>query len=95
MEVGRVGDLKIREGSIEPPAWSAISCLDGRTKNLSKKERLRLTVPPVGRQSAAWLARPRKNGLTRDGLLMEVARDPAGAGFSTSQSETCIVPNHF
>jgi len=42
MEVGRVGDLKIREGSIEPPAWSAISCLDGRTKNLSKKERRKI-----------------------------------------------------
>jgi len=27
--------------------------------------------------------------------LVRVPRDPAGAGFSTSQSETCIVPNHF
>ena len=34
-------------------------------------------MPPVGRQSDVRLTRP-KNGLTRAGLLMEVADDPLG-----------------
>jgi hypothetical protein len=34
-----------------------------------------LDVPPVGRQSAVEIARPKK-GLTRAGLLMEAARNP-------------------
>jgi hypothetical protein len=38
----------------------------------------RLTMPPVGRQSAVRLARPKK-WLDTAGLLMEVARDPRGA----------------
>jgi len=34
-----------------------------------------LTMPPVGRHSAVRIARPKK-GLTRAGLLLEVARKP-------------------
>src|SRR6516165_2524142 len=39
-------------------------------------------MPPVGRQSDARLTRP-KNGLTRAGLLMEVADQPDG-GWGTN-----------
>jgi hypothetical protein len=79
MEVGRVGDLKIREGSIEPPAWSAISCLDGRTKNLSKKERRKIIY--ASRWSAVDIANgmANKKFLTETGLLMEVADDTDSA----------------
>ena len=52
MEVGRVGDLRIRDGSI-------------------------VRLPLVG--SRRMNGTTKKNGLTRAGLLMEVARHPTGA----------------
>jgi hypothetical protein len=39
MEVGRVGDLRIGMAALCASRWSAIGCIDGRRKNLSKKER--------------------------------------------------------
>jgi hypothetical protein len=55
--------------------WSAIGCIAGRTKNLSKKEGLKAHA---SRWSAVGCTNgtTKKNGLTRAGLLMEVARNP-------------------
>jgi hypothetical protein len=61
MEVGRVGDLRIRAGSI-------------------------VRLPLVG-SVAARLTQPGKNGLTRAGLLMEVARHPPGGD---AQAQRCL-----
>jgi hypothetical protein len=56
--------------------WSVTGCIDGRTKNLSKKESLKAKRASRWSASAIRLAPPRKNGLTPAGLLMEVADNP-------------------
>lgn len=50
--------------------WSAIGCLDGRTKNLSMKERLKTSL--CSRWSAVGCTdgTTKKNSLTRAGLLI-------------------------
>jgi hypothetical protein len=77
MEVGRVGDLRIRDGSIVrlPLVGDRLYRWPNK-KNGSKKERLE------GNCASRWSAvgctngTTKKNGLTRAGLLMEVPRDP-------------------
>ena len=44
-------------------------------------------MPPVGRQSAVRIARPKK-WLDTAGLLMEIADDPPGAGIHTISAVT-------
>src|SRR5215471_4818389 len=58
--------------------WSAIGCLDSRTKNLSMKERPRANCASRWSAVGRTVATTKKKGLTRAGLLMEVADDPTG-----------------
>ena len=55
--------------------WSAIGCIDGRTKNLSKKEGLKVNCASRWSAVGYTVGTTKKNGLTRAGLLMEVAGD--------------------
>jgi hypothetical protein len=41
MEVGRVGDEEFGMAALCASRWSAMSCIDSRTRNLSKKEGLK------------------------------------------------------
>ena len=85
MEVGRVGDLRTRDGSNvrlplvgdRPYRWPG-------KKTFSKKKRLKANQPPVGRKSAVSAGATRK-GLTRGGLLMEVARHSARDGYKSPE----------
>ena len=93
MEVGRVGDLRIRDGSIVrlPPVGDRLY----RWPNLSKKERPKVNC--ASRRSAVGrrVGTTKKNGLTRAGLLMEVARNTStgpgalAAGGACSLSGSC------
>jgi hypothetical protein len=47
-------------------------------KNLSKKERLEANCASRWSAVGRMVGTTKKNGLTRAGLLMEVARDPTG-----------------
>ena len=85
MEVGRVGDLRIRDGSIvRLPLVGDRLYRMAELKPFYEGKSGGLTVPPVGRQSAVRIPRPRKKRLTRAGLLMEVARKPLRIGVSAS-----------
>jgi hypothetical protein len=57
--------------------WSAIGYIYGRTKNLSKKERLKANCASRWSAVDCTNGTTKKNGLTWAGLLMEVARYPA------------------
>jgi hypothetical protein len=56
--------------------WSAIGCIDSRTKNLSMKERLKANCASRWSAVGCTNGTTKKNGLTRAGLLMEVADNP-------------------
>src|SRR5215469_13891591 len=89
MEVGRVGDLRIREWQhCAPPAGrrSAVS-IAGR-KNLSMKERLKANSASRWSAVGRMVGTTKKNGLTEAGLLMEVARHSPRAPPDTSQMPT-------
>jgi hypothetical protein len=75
MEVGRVGDLKIRDGSVVRLPLVGDRLHRWPNKNLSKNERLKANC--ASRWSAVGCTKgtTKKNGLTRTGLLMEVARN--------------------
>jgi hypothetical protein len=60
--------------------WSAIGWIDGRTKNLTKKERLEANRASRWSATGCTNSTTKKNRLTRAGLLMEVARIPDGIG---------------
>src|SRR6516225_12460959 len=66
--------------------WSAIGTIESRRKTFPKKERLKVRC--ASRWSAVGFRnRTTKKGLTRAGLLMEVADDSlGGAGGGISQS---------
>src|SRR6516164_3129064 len=76
MEVGRFGDLKFGMAALCASRWSAIGCIDSRAKNLSMKERLKANYASRWSAIGRMVERPKENGLTRAGLLMEVARNP-------------------
>ena len=83
MEVGRVGDFKnTGMAALCASRWSAIGRIDGRTKNLSKKERLKANCASRWSAVGRMVGTTKKNGLTRAGLLMEVARNPLPTYFS-------------
>ena len=77
MEVGRVGDLRIRDGSMVRLPLVGDRLYRWPNKNLLRRKGWR----PTG--ASRWSAvgcrngTTKKNGLTRAGLLMEVARDLA------------------
>src|SRR5215831_14414014 len=78
MEVGRVGDLRVPDGSTVRLRWSAIDCM--RLAEQKPFYEGKTEVNCASRWSAVGCMRgtTKKNGLTRAGLLMEVARDPLG-----------------
>src|SRR5215471_14606295 len=71
--------------------WSAIGCLDSRTKNLSMKERPRANCASRWSAVGRTVATTKKKGLTRAGLLMEVADNPDKVGQQRRASGTSIV----
>ena len=81
MEVGRVGDLRISGWQhCAPPAGRRSAVWIVEPKTLLRKERLK--TDSASRWSAArgcTVGTTKKNGLTRAGLLMEVARISSGA----------------
>ena len=79
MEVGRIGDLRIRDGSIvRLPLVGDRLYRWAEQKTFLRRKGWRLIAPPVGRRSHISAVRP-KIPLTWGGLLMEVARDTPGA----------------
>src|SRR5215469_12180804 len=65
--------------------WSAIGCIDSRTKNLSMKERPRANCASRWSAVGRTVATTKKKGLTRAGLLMEVADHPLEEGLERRQ----------
>ena len=61
--------------------WSAIGCIDSRTKTLSMKERPRANCASRWSAVGRTVATTKKKGLTRAGLLMEVADNTASLRF--------------
>jgi hypothetical protein len=56
----RVSDLTFEMAALCASRWSAISRIDSFTETFLRRKTRRLPVPPVGRQSAVRMARPRK-----------------------------------
>jgi hypothetical protein len=63
----RVSDLTFEMAAFCASCWSAIGCLDGRTKNLSMKERLKTSL------CSRWSAVGCTNGTTKKNSLTRAA----------------------
>ena len=95
MEVGRVGDLRIWDGSIVRLPLVGDGLYRWLNKNLSKKERLKANCASRWSAVGRMVVTTNKHALTRAGLLMEVVRDTPEAKFSELHSEKDRVAAEF
>ena len=86
MEVGRIGDLRIRDGSIVrlPLVGDRLYPM-AEQKTFLRRKGWRANCASRWSAVGRMVGTTKKNGLTRAGLLMEVARDTLRASYNVTQ----------